>query len=795
MKSFLAFLIPSLFLIISCKDSNNPVGPSGGGDKITIGDVVYLTSQSVGTGGGLIKVSKPGDLLDGLEMKIPPNSYDQSKNFQISYAPIVKHQLGENFNPILPMIKITCDGSFSAHAIEIKIPIKLPANHFASGFFYNENTQTLETIPSIELTDSSITLKTQSLPSNKKLNKSTNDVQMNLIISSMIESALDNGKVLSTGFEPGYDDWEFQNSGSYAEPLGHCGGQSMSAIYYYYEKKLKENSDPLYHKFDVVHDKSTLPPKLWQDNPRGYRLASVMQREIIAGWGNVQPELLEHINKPTLVWKLFIHGMLVTGAPQLIFISRSTPPIYTHTMVVYKVNLSEKKLYIADPNFPTQVRTISFQNGILGPYNTKTKDGEPEIIFDQVGFMGVSAMVPWSALRAKYNQFEAGTIGNDIFPSYKLYIENTTGLELTDGMTVTNPTLKIVCKSEQCEAYIVLTDKLQRIEVFNKDGDPIAKADHLNQGVATINLNQGANKIGIYIPGMRSNQSAYYMDFKWITINYNQTVQPKLIITPNPLDGLKNKKYKFTATLEGATLPAKPKYVWGMDNSGATKTVYNDNTLTYKYTKTGNNTIHVSLSDSAGGTTPIYGSAQANIREAATNYEYLITSYHLSLRFTADMTFNPPDAVNMEFFISNGAMGNEQYDLIWENNSFSIIYYYGIPPTTPGGDTIFVFGGFSGTISGDGQTLLSLVATEHAIAAYGYERRDSVILGNVPMTSFPSGACNAIHEGPQVANYITYISKSGKTLQNNQWVNYNLQSINYNSTYKPKLTIQFLRIQ
>jgi len=790
MKRILTFLIPSVFFIIGCKDSDNPVSHADTSGKITIGDVVNLTTQSIGTGGGIIKVIKSSDPLDGLEVTIPPNSYNQSKSFQISYAPIIKHQLGENFNPISPMIKISNDGSFAEHALKIRIPIKLPANHFATGFFYNENSQTLEPIPTIELTDSTITLKTQSLPSNKKLAKSTDDVQTNLIISSIIESALDNGAVLSTGFEPGFDDWEFLNSGSYAEPGGHCAGQSMSAVYYFYEKKLKENADPLYHKFDVVNDKSTLPPKLWQDNPRGYRLASVMQHQMAGESASYSPELVEHFTNPTLVWKLFVHGIKVTGAPQIIDVQSSSLQV-GHAMIVYKVNLSEKKLYIADPNFPTSIRTIAFQNGKLGPYNTKTKDGEPEYLFEQVGFLGVSAMVPWKNLTDSYTQFEAGTIGNDIFPSYKLYVGNTSGSELTDGMTITSSTLKIVCKSDKCDLIIGNTDKLQPITIYNEDG--IQTADVDNNGVASINLNQGANKIGIYIQGLKSDVKKYYIDFKWITVNYTPSTQPKLIITPNPLEGLKNKKYKFVAALEGAALPAKPKYFWGMDAHGTTITVYNNDTLEYKYKDTGTYPIQVSLYDSVTGIPIAYGSSQAKIREAANNFEYMITSWLLYFSFYADMKFNPANAVAGEFKINTDYYFKGQKDLTWDGNYFSVDYKYGVPPISTTGDTLFVTGSFIGRISSDGSLITSFTATEHQQAANGYVRDQSIDISGVQINNCSPNGCSAVHEGSQVKGYITNISISGSYKDSGQTINYSLISVDYNSSNKPKLSISFVR--
>jgi len=217
MNKLLILLLAVSIIITSCKKSDNPVTP-GDDKKITIGDVVEVTTQSVGTGGGSVKVVKAGDPLNGMEITIPSGSFSSVQTFKISHAEIKSHQFGEKFNPISPLIQIASNHDFSNHAIKIQIPIKLPTNHFASGFFYNENTQKLEIIPSIELTNNTITLITQALPANQKLGKSLDESKTNIIISSIIDSELDKGTVLSSGFEPGVDDWEFDNHGSYVEP-------------------------------------------------------------------------------------------------------------------------------------------------------------------------------------------------------------------------------------------------------------------------------------------------------------------------------------------------------------------------------------------------------------------------------------------------------------------------------------------------------------------------------------------------------------------------------------------------
>lgn len=776
MKSFLSFLLAISLIITSCKKpSDNPVTP-GDDKKINTGDFVDVTNQSIGTGGGEINVNKPGDPLNGMKITIPPNSFSSTKIFKVSHAEIKSHSLGVKFNPITPLIQITCDENFADHPIQIEIPIKLPANHFASGFFYNENTQKLEIIPTIELTNNTITLKTQSLPANQKLGKSLDDTKTNIIISSIIESALEGSTVLSTGFEPGVDDWEFNNPGSYLKTTGFCAGQSMSTIYYYFEKRLK-GEGPLYHKYDLIHDKSTSPPKLWQDNPKGIRLSSVMQNDLSnEGWPQLKTELVEHFTKPTLVWKLFIHGIIVTEVPQNIYVQMSTPPNYAHAMVVYKVNLTEKKLYIADPNYVGTLRTIAFKDGVLGPYTTKTKEGEPELVFDKIGFMGISALVKWSTLTQRFNQFEAGTIGNDVFPSYTFYVNNTSGEPLTDGKTVNTSQVKIVCKSTGCEGFISGTDKLQPIEIFDKDGNPIDRGDSHNSGIATVNLNEGENKIGIYIKGLKSDGSEHYIDFKWLTVNRSNI---SISISPNPLNSELNKENTLTAVLSG-TLPSNIKYIWDFGDGTSNVTKINDNTVKHIYTKTGTFTIYLSVFDNS--TDKKIGSA-TSVTSIVDILEIFKTKSVSIQLYGADRTFSNPSLWISELSISSYdyfiKTGNK---ITWSGLNFRHDINYQVGDMY---DTVYYTGTIYGTVSANGSTLVSLYGEIHQRSwKYNSTYDQKIQIVNMPFNNVTVGSIQANASGTGVAGYVTTYDQRRRSWNSStsSYEEVNVTSITYTNT-------------
>jgi hypothetical protein len=569
-KIISSLLILLLFLFYSScnKKDDNPAGPgNGGSDKIQTGDVVEIKTQTVGTAGGTITVDKPGDVLDGFELTVPPNGFTQTKSFTISYASITKHDLGQYFNPISPLIKISYEGGYSDQPMKVKVPIKLPQGHFAMGFFYDEETGQLEGL-SIEALDStSITVSTRHFAQTSSLAKRSgiHDAVSwgNLVISSIDEQQLHGQSIISSGFTPGVDDWEFINYGSYIAPGGHCAGQSLTAMWYYYEKKLRGESS-LFHTFDEVNDKSK-PGLLWQDNPRGYRFASSVQEDF--DWTFWIKKVVVQTWFPELTWKAFALAMLVTGDPQLVIIRQSTPDYAAHAMIVYKINFTEGKLYIADPNFPNNrhantgvesIRTIDFVNGQFTPYPSSLNAGSSPILFDQIAYFGKTANIEWSPISNRWTEFQNGTIGNDRFPRYTLWVEDGSGYELKDGLNTDADTLIFHCKSTDCAQQITGTDHYQGVDVYNDKGALISKKGSLGKRI--IVLAPGQNKLGVYVKGAINNSLENYVDFKWINVTKESnaiTIPPTKITNYYSSPGEMEPTYDLSGTIKGTGLTLK----------------------------------------------------------------------------------------------------------------------------------------------------------------------------------------------------------------------------------------------
>ena len=580
---------------IRFSSSGNTINPG-----IETGAMSEVFSASVDSNGGTIKVSLPGSPINGMQIIVPPHSYSATTTFKISYSPILSHSLGQYFNPISPMISVSSDGGYSKYGMTVKIPITLPVGHFAMGFLYDENTSTVEGLPIEALENNSISIVTSHFGTASKKLKNNSGINTggsngNIVIASISESILNGQTIINTGFTPGVDDWEFINYGSYISDGGHCAGQSETAMWYYYEKRLK-GATPLYHLLDQVNDK-TDPNKLWQDNPYGYRLSSTIQEDFDwASWG-IQMKIRSLL--PGLTWKAFALSMLVTGEPQSVMINNSKG-LGGHALVVYKMDYANGKLYVADPNFPNNIdistntlsiRVIEFVNGKFDSYFTGLKAGDPGIEMDEISYFAKTAMIDWGHIGDRWTELENKTIGNDRFPKYSIKIQNDNDKELTDQITTDLEQVDLYCQSTECAGYITNTDHYQALDAYDVDANLLVKGN--GQGITSIPLETGANKFGLYIMGAAHGKLENYMDFKWITIfHYPYS------ISPNPLLGSPGHEYTFTAKAKGKPhYFGLPKYVWTFGDNTALVTILNDSTVTHTYASTGNYTVKVELYD------------------------------------------------------------------------------------------------------------------------------------------------------------------------------------------------------
>jgi len=577
---FIFLLILCIGLLTSCNSANNSQNqvPKNKPETGNVGTIVTEKQVEIGTfnaspQGNLISYDQSGDALEGLVLDIPSGAYEADTTFKISYAQIKSHTFGDAVTPISPMITVENGGQFSSEPMVIRVPVNVPEGYIAMGFFYDQETGNIESMPLSSFDAESVTVST---------------LHFSSFFISMIDKALLE-KPVDSGFLPGVDDWQFVNRGSYIAPNGHCAGQSAAAQWYYLAKP--DGADThLYNLYDNNGQQKT--PELWQDDSYGYRLCSVVQADLknvsslvdsidekwlaLAGVAFKQTVVNNNINwekieVPSLGDEftrcLFAYGIMVTGQPQQVAIYSNAGG--GHSMLVYRVD--KDNLYIADPNYPGNTdRRIAFSNGTFTPYNSGANGDEIEKgygkAYEKILFYPVLAMLPKDKIEQRWTEFKEGTIGGDLFPSYQIKYKDEKGIyqELKDGY-VTNQKLFDAISSEA-------------ILYIYRDGEKLAFDKDFN-----ITLKPGNNLLGFY-SAKKSNNVEKYVDFKYINVIYTG-----LAITPDPLVGETGKEYTFTASME--VKAADIHYEWMVNN--ALRDSKAEPSFTYTFPTKGDHTVSV----------------------------------------------------------------------------------------------------------------------------------------------------------------------------------------------------------
>lgn len=630
MKKLIYLLCLLLIALWSCKkDDLVPDDENPGTEKpvemknMVTGPSVDAATGTIGLAGGKIAVTAATSPIKGLELDIPGNSFSSEQSFKISYSEIKSHQLGANVNPVSPLIKITTDAGYAQQILRITIPVTYPAGSIPVGFFYDETTGKLEGIPFESITSNSITLLTRHLmpPSKLKSGEVNKSAQAgsgaSILISSISESILTGQPVIASGYKPGTDDWEFVNYGSYIASGGHCAGQNMAAMWYYYEKKATEGK--LYDRFSEI-------PNFWQDNVHGYRFCSVIHADL--QWdGTVATLFDKYIDKNQELDRLKLMTiaatMLVTGEPQGIGVYQQTgtrpngTPTYAgHDLICYQVSVNNGKLYISDPNTPGATQEILFSNNKFQPYMAKLNGYDDADPYPFVTYYAKTAYIEWDKIGKRWDELinkTIGTIAPNTFPAYTMEIKGTS-LQMKEGLALPKDTLTVNVDCPTAEvAYTIGGKHLIGATAFDKDGRNIDKGT--NKYTSTTILKPGKNKVGYYVYGWRSDSkdedNTYYdqfIDFKWFNVYYMP-----LTIDPNPLIGEPNTEYKFTAKSKGAA-PQQAKYIWNFGDGTSPLTVLNDSTAKHTFAAEGNFTVKVELFDNAANTKIADTTAAATIK-------------------------------------------------------------------------------------------------------------------------------------------------------------------------------------
>ena len=163
------------------------------------------------------KVDSEGSTFefDKLIINIAKDAYDSEVSFNIKTKNIVADELNI-IEPVSLFYEIDNGNVFSEAPIGLQIPLEIDTDEFVMAFYFDEENENLEGIPSVRLDNGDLLVITHHFS--------------NIFVGMMNEIDLEkykSGEAIVTNFKPRVDDFSFVNYGSFIAPNGHCSGQSI----------------------------------------------------------------------------------------------------------------------------------------------------------------------------------------------------------------------------------------------------------------------------------------------------------------------------------------------------------------------------------------------------------------------------------------------------------------------------------------------------------------------------------------------------------------------------------------
>jgi hypothetical protein len=497
--------------------------------RIVTGEPVVVTTQTIGPEGGTITITKEGDPLNGYSITVPSGAYTESLSFTVSYSPILNHTYGENFNPIAPLITVENGGGYAKKSMIVKIPVEVPDGYFAMAFFYDDKTGELQGVPMRKSEKNMLTVATRHFS--------------NMAVSSAAKKVFE-GEIPS-GFKQGVDNWQFTNWGSYVAAGGQCAGQTIAAMYYFSEKKVKEKKPSLYGLYDNYNNPYQKTPDIEFDDVLAYRLCSMAQEEAASIWaGEVITDvsvLLSDVSEedldPESTFHAFAGSMVVSDMPQLMGVDRKDKNGKTegHALIVYKCSGNE--LYVSDPNYPSGPGSAE-RKVIYDPVTKQFKGydsgrnaeeaRQQGVHYDIIEYLGAVNTFDTAPMKKLWKEFEDGTIGDGTFPRYTVMVEETFPdgsveyVELVNNYETTNKKIKVKIEAPDIDSRTTL---YKSTGIGEDKGETVT-----NQQLIEIPLTEGINSLGFHVEG-QVKEGEYKGIYRWVGFTWVNVILKKAATT------------------------------------------------------------------------------------------------------------------------------------------------------------------------------------------------------------------------------------------------------------------------
>lgn len=389
-----------------------------------------ITSQGVGPGGGTITFTQAGDALSGLSIVVPSGAYPSGTTWSVTADPSIAVSLPAGFSLAGPPLVIGNGLGYADSVMTLTVPLPIDATIAAAPFYYDPASGLLEPIALVDRTANTATLGTHHFSAELLALPGANGVSAlrvgghgafgNVVIVWVQTPLAQLVGTYSSNFQPGVDDWEFENWGDFISPGGDCEGMSITAMYYWYTfRRGPHPNSGLYHRYDVSVMNMI-------DNDQGIRFAGSVQGDYqaVLHLGFDQERRLNEAaatrgaNLQLLTSSWIALTIKLTRQPVLLGIWSASGG---HAVVGYAVTVTPGGLTtvsISDPNQPGKTGvTMNFVNGLLTPTSLRLNAGTVASEYNKATAVGVSGEVPILAIALRWVQFTQKQAGADRYPT------------------------------------------------------------------------------------------------------------------------------------------------------------------------------------------------------------------------------------------------------------------------------------------------------------------------------------------------------------------------------------------
>lgn len=382
---------------------------------------VTVATQTVGIGGGIIALNRPGLPLDGFQLQLPPAALTASAVISVSIRSAAAVSLPAGMTFLTPLVAISSTPVDLNQPAMMRFASPRQAGFIRVAVIRNPATGEMHFLPTVKSDATGITVALPDLtpwstgggPSGAGIRADFGDMEAGLttLMETFIQGDFD------TGYRPGVDDWDFPRQAIAGVPEVSPGAtvdpaESMmgTSLWYFLNQK---TSGALWKRFQDAQGIS-------ESNRRGLRWVGITGQVFTGFWWNsvvattmnteVQTDPANASRTMYSNVRLGLAGVLSSLGPVPIFLYAGSSNDAPKMGLVYRS--VGNTLYFAIPDSPGQEFQAQFDaTGVMQPFSVTTAGGGTYSVTSMQQASPINQLFK-KKLSGQYPTVVAGTIGN-----------------------------------------------------------------------------------------------------------------------------------------------------------------------------------------------------------------------------------------------------------------------------------------------------------------------------------------------------------------------------------------------